>query len=645
VTRRLELDDLRVLRVPSSPAIAPDGGRVVYALRGVSTDDDRDDSSLWTVATGSPEPRALTTGPSDDSPAWSPTGREIAFLRQRQVWTMPMDGPGEPRRITDLPGGAGAPVWSPDGTAIAFRALVGEPSATAPIVIDRLGYKADGMGMTTGRCSHVFVVPAAGGECRQITSGDWSVTSVAWNAEGTRLAVTGRAGTDADITGRSAVYLLDLDAEDPEPRIASPDNAIATTAACWPRAGGPVYIGRTDTKTGLLSLLRVGTDAVRSLTATLDRNVMAGGTGYPGGLPQVTHDQRSVVFCARDRGCTHVYRVGLDGQDEPEHLLGGPDEVVCGLSVAAAAPLAACVVAGPDSYGEIVLLDLDSGERRTLTAHTSGTLPDVDLFVPVERTFTISDGTPVHGWLLRDPDASTPGPLLLDIHGGPHNAWSPVPDVGHGYQQLLVAQGWTVLTLNPRASDGYGEAFFNGNIGRWGHGDQADFLEPVETLVAEGIADPRRLAVTGYSYGGYMTCWLTSHTDRFAAAIAGGVVADTVSLVASDMGFPLLSDEMAAEPWGGEAAAGSLAAQSPYAAVGEVRTPTLILHGGADERCPLGQAEQWFAALRAQGVTTRMVVYPEASHLFILSGRPSHRRDYSQRLVDWCRTHAEGVSA
>ena len=214
-----------------------------------------------------------------------------------------------------------------------------------------------------------------------------------------------------------------------------------------------------------------------------------------------------------------------------------------------------------------------------------------------------------------------------------------MPDLGHGYQQLLVAAGWTVLTLNPRASDGYGEAFFAGNAGKWGLGDQEDFLDPLRELIADGTADPDRIAVTGYSYGGYMTCWLTGHSDLFAAAIAGGVVADTVSLVASDEGFPGLSRELGGTPWDDRAL---LAAQSPYESVGKVTAPTLVLHGGADDRCPTTQAEQWFAALRARGVPTEMVLYPGASHLFILNGRPAHRRDYSERIVDWLERHAGG---
>src|SRR5690606_30292210 len=383
------------------------------------------------------------------------------------------------------------------------------------------------------------------------------------------------------------------------------------------------------------------------LAAALDRNVMPGAPGYPGGLPQVTADGRTVLFCVRDRGCSHVYAVDLPavdvadpsvvdfgaGDHRPRPVVAGADRVVSGLSVARAANRAAVVVADPTSYGEVVLVDLDAAgpaRESVLTGHSPA---DLDLVVPEERTFTVSDGTAVHGWLLRDPKAPLPAPVLLDIHGGPHNAWSPAAGAARLYRQVLAAAGWTVLLLNPRGSDGYGEEFFTAAVGAWGMADERDFLEPLDQLVAEGVADPTRLAVCGYSYGGYLTCWLTGRTDRFAAAVAGGVVADLASMAGtSDVGHLIARQEIGALPFTGPE---RTAAQSPYSHVGNVRTPTLILHGAADDRCPVGQAEQWFAALRARGVPAQLVLYPEASHLFLLNGRPSHRIDVARRTVDW----------
>ncbi len=282
---------------------------------------------------------------------------------------------------------------------------------------------------------------------------------------------------------------------------------------------------------------------------------------------------------------------------------------------------------------------------HTETVRTShgAALAEVEVFAREEREFTISDGTVVHGWLIRDPARTGAQPLLLDIHGGPHNAWNGAADPVHRYHQELADRGWTILLLNPRGSDGYGERFYNAALEGWGEADGRDFLEPVDALVAAGVADPDRLAVTGYSYGGYMTCYLTSRDSRFAAAVAGGVVSDLVSMAGtSDAGHFLSEYELGGQPWSGQ---DGYPAMSPLSQVTNVRTPTLIVHGAADVRCPVGQAEQWHTALRELGVPTRLVLYPDASHLFILDGKPSHRTDFNRRVADWVEQYAAGAAA
>jgi CubicO group peptidase (beta-lactamase class C family)/pimeloyl-ACP methyl ester carboxylesterase len=207
----------------------------------------------------------------------------------------------------------------------------------------------------------------------------------------------------------------------------------------------------------------------------------------------------------------------------------------------------------------------------------------------------------------------------------------------HLYHQELVAGGWTVLLVNPRASDGYGEQFYTAALGAWGEADARDFLEPIDQLVADGTADPERLAVAGYSYGGYMACYLTAHDDRFAAAVTGGVVSDLTSMAGtSDDGALLAALELGGRPW---EAPERYATMSPLTRVADVRTPTLILQGDADVRCPIGQAQQWHTALRERGVPAELVLYPGGSHLFIVEGPPSQRLDFNRRIAEWVRRH------
>jgi dipeptidyl aminopeptidase/acylaminoacyl peptidase/CubicO group peptidase (beta-lactamase class C family) len=628
MTRRMRIDDLTDLAVPSQPALAPDGSQVAYVLRTLDAEGDRNVDELWLVATVGGTPRRLTTGPADVAPAWSPDGSRLAFLRQGQVHVLAADG-GEPEQVTDLPLGAGTPVWSPDGDSIAFTAPVnpGDPTdGTGPLVTAAVDYQADGAGLFGATRSQLHVVDLATGDCRRLTEGDHA-GQPAWSPDGRTLAFTRKVGADSDLTFRTAVHLLDVDDPKAEPRVVAFEAGIAGTVSFSPDGQSLLVVGHPGLTLGHAHLLRVPLDGSEpeDVTGHLDRNVMPGGPAYPGARPVETSDGR-LLFAIRDRGCSHLW-------DEEGPVLSGDGRVVSGLSLAGSTAVVALTT--PTSYGEIVALDLDSGTETVLTDHGRS---DIELFAPEERTFTISDGTEVQAWLVRDPERQGPLPLLLDVHGGPHNAWNAAADEMHFYHQELAARGWAVLLVNPRGSDGYGEEFYGGVQGAWGVADHLDFLEPVDALVAEGLADPDRLAVTGYSYGGFMTGWLTAHTDRFKAAVAGGIVSDLVSEYgASDDGALMGRYELGGPPW---ERAEAYAAMSPITRVGQVTTPTLVLHGQDDLTCPVGQAQQWHTSLRDRGVPTELVLYPNASHVFILLGLPSQRLDYSRRVVDWVERYA-----
>ncbi|MFC6016485.1 serine hydrolase [Plantactinospora solaniradicis] len=654
MTRRQRIEDLTLIAVPEQPALSPDGTRIVYVLRGSDAEADRTVRTLWHVGARDGKPTQLTRGRNDSSPSWSPDGTRLAFLRAEdgpaQLWLLPPDG-GEPEQVTRLPLGAGAPVWSPDGRTIAFAAPVDlhadpdEPDdvrkrrADQPVVVDRLDYQADGTGLLRGVRKHLHVLDLATGNCRQVTSGGWHAGTPAWSPDGARLAFAAATGPDADLTIRAPIHVIEVDGDRADPRPVGLTDGVAGPVR-WTADGSTLLaVGIAGAPVGHAGLLRVPLDGgpVRDLAAPLDRNVMPGGPGYPGAVPQLTGDGDTVLFCVRDRGCTHLYAVPAEG-GTPRPLVTGAGRNVAGLSVAG--NTAAILLGTATSFGEIVTVDIATGAESVRTDH-GASLGEVELFPHEEREFVVSDGTVVHGWLLRDPEAAGPLPLLIDIHGGPHNAWNGGADQIHLYHQELAARGWAVLLLNPRGSDGYGARFFTAGLDAWGVSDAKDFLEPIDALVAEGLADPRRLAVAGYSYGGYMTCYLTSRDDRFAAAVAGGVVSDLTSMVGtSDEAHFLSGYELGGPPW---ADRDRYAAMSPLTRIDEVRTPTLIVHGAADLRCPIGQAQQWHTALRERGVPTQMVLYPQASHLFILDGSPSHRIDFNRRILDWVQRYAGDV--
>ena len=653
MTRPLEPEDLFALQLAGDPQLAPDGSGVVFVLTVADEDADENRSSLWLVATdGASAPRRLTNGPADASPRWSPDGRAVLFVRKGageerpQVWRLPLDG-GEPTAVTALAGGAASFASSPDGSRLIVSSLVDlEPDRPphAPVDVDRLGYKADGAGVLGTRRSHLFLVDLADGTIRQLTDGPSSAGGPAWSPDGTRLAYVASDHDDRDLRPGSSIRVLALDEDDDggghvAQRI-TPETGSAA-GLVWIDDRRILFAGKASSAPGHASLFTIDADAASGteptpLTRGFDRNVMLGAPAYPGSLPRIAGDH--VLFCARDRGCTHAYRVPITG-GVPERIAGTADTTASALSVDASGTRVAFLGGSPTSPGDVFVTDVPSRAAATPLTQLSvaDLLSDVELLVPEPRTFTAPDGTEVHGWILRSSTTAGAGPLLLDVHGGPHNAWNPTFDGVHLYHQVLASAGWTILFVNPRGSDGYGEAFYTGVVHGWGTSDTDDLLAPIDTLVAEGLVDPDRLAVTGYSYGGFMTCWLTSHTDRFAAAIAGGSVTNHVSLFgSSDLGLYLGDLEVGGRPG---ADAGPLHEQSPITYVGAATAPTLLLHGERDDRCPIEQAEQWFAALRAREVPTRMVRYPGASHLFIALGRPSHRLDYNRRVVDWLNEH------
>lgn len=649
--RPLELEDIARFVVPAETAISPDGKLVVFTR--TETLNGRAHSSLWAVSDGS-EARPLTSGPADSAPQFVPDGSAVLFLRASagpaQVYLLPIGG-GEARalsRTADFPLGVTAARISPDGLRLAITAPVSRnvtgSAVEEPIVIDRLGFKTDGVGWNAAVRLHLFVSEIASGRARRLSDGDWNASEANWSPDSLLIAFTAAIEPGSDVDWTSGAYVIDVDAKMPLPRRIGQASSLSGALAWSPDGGSVIAVGNTAPRTGNAELLRlyVGTDETdASLTAQLDRNVMAGFPGYPGGRPTFRADGSEILYCLRDRGWTQLHAVTPDGTSS-RALVAGPHQVVSALSVASASARVAFVLTTQQSLGEVATLDLATGVLTVLTRLRESTLAGIELFEAEEREFTISDGTRVHGWLLSAPETDGAAPLLLDIHGGPHNAWSGVAEGVHLYHQVLAAKGWRILMVNPRGSDGYGDAFYRAVNGGWGTADERDFLEPIDTLVAEGLADPDRLAVTGYSYGGFGTCALTAATTRFAAAVAGGLICNFSSM-AADGEHAAYFSEMST----GVAPLGhyrELLDASPIARVTNVTTPTLMLHGAEDASCPVGQAEEWFKALRLAEVPARLVVYPGGSHLFILDGPIEHRIDYNRRLIEWLESYARPVS-
>jgi dipeptidyl aminopeptidase/acylaminoacyl peptidase len=642
--RPLALHDLYAFERVSDPALSPDATRVAYTVTVADHETDGYRSRIWLAEVAGGDPTGYSAGPHDHSPAWSPDGAWLAFLRRPddgapQLWVLPTSG-GDAQLVD--PGPVTAYAWAPDSARLAVTKLVdlrGEPAdeaeskrrQSAPIVVERLGFKADGAGLLGTQRTHLFVVPVAGGEAQQVTDGDFFVSAPAWSPDADRIAVLTAVHDTRDLDAVNDVAVVS--AAGGELQVLTDWEGIAGWVGWLDRERLLLTgVARVDTAlhTSLFTLRGEG-GKPEPLLPDFDRNVMTGGPGYPGAPPQIIGDE--IIFCARDRGTVHIYAttVGTGGCDK---VIDGDQRLVSGCS--AVGQRLAYVLATPASIGELVTRRWGDAEERQLTCHNRF-LDDREIFVLADRVFTTADGAQVHGRILTGRTPSGPRPLLLDIHGGPHNAWGPALDDVHLYHQHLAAQGWAVLLLNTVGSDGYGQDWYAGLRGGWGRHDENQFLAAIDALVTEGLVDPARVAVTGYSYGGYMTNWLLTRTRRFAAAVTGGCVTNLTSFYGSaDLGALLLGSELGAELSDGLESYLDL---SPLRRAATVSTPTLILHGEQDHRCPVGQAEELFAALRRAGTRVRMVRYPDAGHLFILQGRPSHRLHYNQQIVDWVTEH------
>lgn len=642
--RGLTYEDIFLLREASDPRLSPDARTVAFVVTSADPEADENRSSIWCIPADGGEPSPLTRGRSDTHPRWAPGGRRLAFLRSDgdgppQVWILPVHG-GEAEALTDLPLGASGFAWSPDGSRLAVLAPVdldGEPAddeererrRRAPREVRTVSFKADGAGFVGNRRVHLFVVDVAGGRVEQLTKGDLNVGSPAWSPDGGRVAFAGSA-EDRDTSARTHLYVISTQGGEPDEVVDWDGTAASPTFS--PDGTTLLFVGqpRPGALHSRLYTVPAGGGDATELAPDLDRNVMVGAPGYPGAPPLFWDDDR-VLFCARDRGCTNAYVVS---EGRASRVAGDGERVVNGLT--ASGDRMAYVLSAPDIPADVFTSTADGSGETRLTRLNSELLDEIRLHPHEERTFTAPDGTAVHGWVIRG-DGPEPGPLLVDVHGGPHNAWSPTFDAVHLYHEALASQGWSILRLNPRGSDGYGEDFYTAVVGRWGLADEHDFLSAVDALVDDGIADPERLAVAGYSYGGHMANWLTGRTDRFAAGVSGGCLSNITSFYGSaDLGFWLGAFEMGGEQY---AERERFAELSPLSYVEHVTAPTLLLHGEEDLRCPIGQAEEWFVSLRRLGREAELVRYPGASHLFILNGRPSHRVDYNRRIVDWLTRH------
>ncbi|MFC8038253.1 S9 family peptidase [Paenarthrobacter sp. NPDC057355] len=654
-------EQLPLLNSVSAPAIHPDGTRAVVSVTRPDFDADSYVGQLWSVPLDNTKyPRRITRGFRDTSPAFSPDGLVLAFLRsdpggKPQVFVVESAG-GEPQKITNQAAGVESFTWAPDSHRIAFQARVPEqgrygtidgvgPGAEDPRYIVANQYMMNGVGYAADQRQQLFVVevPELGGEPavtprgrsaheqpvpeslglpapRQLTFGDSDHTSPAFSADGAHLYFVAalHEGHDDDLV--TSVYRVE--AAGGEPVVVEPVNRKPQTVSA---------VRASEDGRWLFYIAQDLGDTGRDFVARNSvLHAMPSGGGEAVALTDVEHldvsrpletsGPASVLVLNTALGSVELLGVTADGTITP--LVYGA-RVVIGASVAANGETAV-TLSDASTVGDVA--SLERGELRLLTDFSGNLRNNSTVIEPMDFESESSDGHPVHGWLVM-PEGPGPHPVLLTIHGGPFSQYT---GAFFDEAQVYAAAGYAVLMCNPRGSSGYGQEHGRAIKGQMGTLDMQDVLSFLDAaLSSHASLDPEQVGIMGGSYGGYLTAWIIAHHHRFKAAIVERGFLDPVSFAgSSDIGWFFGSEYTGPTRE-------QMDAQSPMAVVGKVNTPTLVVHSENDLRCPIEQGQRYYAHLKAQGVDTALLVFPGEDHELSRSGTPHHRRQRFEHILKW----------
>ncbi len=641
----LTLADYNRVRDVDDPQIAPAGDWVAYTVRSVDAAADKRETHLWMTFFDGTRTVQLTArkGESESTPRFSPDGRWLAFLSGRaddrkndQVWLLDRQG-GEAQQVTSFPGGVVDFAWSPDGKRLALIVADEDKDDTSgddkkthpPIVIDRFAFLQDINGYQTSLRDHLYVFDVASRHADLLTPGPYYEALPSWSPDGKSIAFVSKRHKDFDRDDNWDIFVIAAQ-KGAQPRQVTTypgaDNAADEQLGGSPPAWSPdgkfiAYRQGGDPKlieyaTTHLAVVPVAGGTPRVLTASLDRNIDA---------PQWSDDGKSILFLVEDDRTQYLARIPAAG-GAVQHVAGGRDEI--GAFDSARGHIA-LLLSNPMLPPEIFAFDGKAAPRQI--GHANDWLKQVSLAPVTETAFKSKDGTEVHGFLLKPPGSSgTHLPTILRIHGGPQLQFA---DAFSFEWQLLAAHGYAVIAANPRGSTGRGQAYASAIYANWGGPDVQDELAAVDDAVKRGAADPNRLGVGGWSYGGMLTNYVIASDARFKAATSGASIADILGGYGNDQYAHDYETELGL-PWKTTAIWEKVS--YPFLHADRIRTPTLFLGGEADMNVPLHNGEQMYQALRSMNVDTQLIIYPGQFHSLTV---PSYIRDRYQRYLNWYDGH------
>jgi dipeptidyl aminopeptidase/acylaminoacyl peptidase len=651
--RNLTVGDYFRIKGVADPQISSEAKWVAYTIETRNLKEDKNEERIWMVATSGGEAIPLTAeSVSSSHPLWSPDGKYLAFLSEReegkkQVWLLNRSG-GEAQQLTDAIQDVGDFAWSPSGDRLVLVLQDPTPDELEaahhkeadkdaddkpkpkprPWVIDRLHFKDDEVGYLDRRRTHLYVFNLGDHKMTQVTSGDYDDTAPAWSPDGRSIAFVSNRSADPDRNFNDNIWVVAADGTDQGKSPVRVTTGPGTDGApAWSPDGKWIaFTSQLDPKlfqyaTFHLAIAPSTGGEEKVLTRTLDRNVSS---------PRFSTDGKWIYFIADDDGTQNVLRIPAMG-GEITRPIGGR-LMADSFSIAADGSVAAQIgtVERPD---EIYLLPV-GGELRRLTTTNDALMSQIRLPSVEYVHFKSKDGTLVAGYLYKPPDYK-PGvryPAILQPHGGPVGAYYAE---FYFQPQLYAANGYVVLTPNPRGSSGYGEDFCKAIYADWGNKDFQDDMAIVDYAVAQGIADPEKLGVGGHSYGAISTNFIITQTTRFKAAISDA----GEFLYVTNWGHDLYVREWEIElglPWENR---GLWEKLSPFSRVTKITTPTMVMGGDSDWNVPIINGEQMYESLKRLGVPTLLVVYPGQYHEF---HRPSFIKDRYERNLAWFGHYVKG---
>jgi dipeptidyl aminopeptidase/acylaminoacyl peptidase len=651
----LRLDDIARFKEVRDPQCSPDGRLVAYVVSSIDVKEDKSAAHVWMVGVDGKGDRQVTSSQdSESAPRWSPDGKYLSFTSSRpgpakgnQVWLLDRAG-GEATQLTDVKGRLQGYEWSPDSKRLAL--VVGDPDPDAepagaaaegagarpkapkPIVIDRYKYKQDGQGyLLSDRHSYVYLFDIATRKLERLTTGKWDESSPSWSPDGTRIAFTSNHGDDPDREPSSQLFVAEAKPRSAEKALTGPANRGGRGRPEWSPDGKTIaFVEGDEKKYGAYSmehLALVPSDGSAPPSRVkpvedLDRGV---------GSPRFTSDGKSIVFTVADDRSVYPARVSVAGG--PVERLLQPPVVVSSWTMSpgpapAGSSCSAVISGGDGKYAEVYLQE--AGALRQLTHQNDALLDELAVAPTEEVGFNSKDGTEIHGLLTRPVGyvEGTRVPLLLRIHGGPNgqdqHSWSTE-------RQWFAAHGYAVLAVNYRGSSGRGQRFSRAIFADWGHFEVDDLLAGVDHVIKMGVADPARLGVGGWSYGGILTDYLVASDTRFKAATSGAGTAFTVAFYGTDQ-YIIQYDYEIGPPWNPKAWETYQKISYPFLHADRIKTPTLFLGGERDFNVPVQGSQQMYQALRSLGVDTQLIIYPNENHGI---SRPSYVKDRYERYLGW----------